>query len=65
MGRLVDNFNASKLARYWFFKDKRALARSMAPVLVEWDFDRVIINHGEILETGGKQKLREVFAFLG
>ncbi len=46
-----------------FLRDKRAVARSLDRIL-EWDFDRVIVTHGDVLETGGREKLREAFAYL-
>ncbi len=44
-------------------KDRAALRRSIDHVLA-WDFDRVIVSHGENLETSGKDALRAAFAFL-
>jgi hypothetical protein len=29
-----------------------------------WDFDRIIVPHGEALETGGRERLAAGFAFL-
>lgn len=46
-----------------FFRDKRAVARGIDRVL-QWDFDRVIVTHGDVLETGGREKLRAAFAYL-
>ncbi len=43
----------------------RAAARASLERILAWDFDRVIVTHGEILETGGKERLRQGFAFLG
>jgi hypothetical protein len=37
-------------------KDKAAFTASMAKMLV-WDFDRVIVGHGEPIPTGGKEKV--------
>jgi len=37
--------------------DREAFVRSINRVLA-WDFDRVIVGHGEPIETGGKEKLR-------
>lgn len=45
-------------------RDRAAAARSLERVL-GWDFDRVIVSHGEVLETGGKAAMRDAFAFLG
>ena len=42
----------------------RAAARASVQRILAWDFDRVIVTHGEVLETGGKQAFTEAFAFL-
>ena len=46
-----------------FIRDRRA-ARESVDRLLRWDFDRVIVSHGEVLETGGRGRLAEGFAFL-
>ena len=38
-------------------KDKAAFQRSVETLLA-WDFDRIIVGHGEIIETDGKGLLR-------
>jgi hypothetical protein len=38
-------------------KDKAAFQRSVETLLA-WDFDRIIVGHGEIIETDGKRLLR-------
>jgi hypothetical protein len=38
---------------------KQALERILA-----WDFDRVVIAHGEVLESGGAEALRAGYAWL-
>jgi hypothetical protein len=43
----------------------RAAARASVRQILAWDFDRVIVTHGEVLETGGKARIAEAFAFLG
>jgi len=45
-------------------RDKRAARRSLDRVLA-WDFDRVVMSHGEVVESGGKRMVEEAFAFLG
>jgi hypothetical protein len=45
-------------------RDKRAAARSVARIL-EWDFDRVIVSHGAVLEHGGRAAFEKAFAYLG
>jgi hypothetical protein len=43
----------------------RGAARASVQHLLGWDFDRVIVTHGDVLESGGKQRFVEAFAFLG
>ncbi len=42
-----------------------AAARESVEKILRWDFDRVIVTHGEILETGGRERFRAAFAYLG
>ena len=28
---------------------------------MKWDFDRIIVSHGEIIETGGKEAFQQAF----
>jgi hypothetical protein len=44
-------------------RDRSALRASMDRVL-GWDFDRVVPCHGEVLEHGGREALREAFSWL-
>lgn len=39
-------------------KDRAAFNRSIQ-TLLSWDFDRIIVGHQLVVETGGKKKLRE------
>jgi hypothetical protein len=43
-------------------RDRNAARESVARIL-KWDFDRVIVTHGDVLESGGKEKLRAAYAF--
>ncbi len=43
---------------------RRAAARREVEALLGWDFDRLIMAHGEIIETGGKAALRGAFGWL-
>ena len=45
-------------------KDKEAFKGSLDTIM-SWDFDRVIVGHGEPIETGGKAKLAEAFQAAG
>ncbi len=40
-----------------------ALRESIERVLA-WDFDRIVISHGRIVERGGREVLRDAYAFL-
>jgi hypothetical protein len=45
------------------FRDRKALRASIDRILT-WDFDRVVVTHGEVLERGGREALREAYAWL-
>lgn len=42
----------------------RAAARRSIDRILGWDFDRIIMSHGEIVTTGGRALLERAFAFL-
>jgi hypothetical protein len=45
-------------------RNKVAARRSLDRIL-GWDFDRIIVGHGELLETGGHSAFRDAYAWLG
>jgi hypothetical protein len=45
------------------YKDKRA-ARASLDRLLEHDFDRLFLAHGDVIGSGAKQALRDTFTFL-
>ena len=45
-------------------KDRDAF-RSSLKQLLDWNFDRIIVGHGQVIETAGKSKVRELFEELG
>jgi hypothetical protein len=55
-------FAQSKMVRLCV-RDRAAVRESIERVL-EWDFDRVVVTHGALLETGGKAAVRAAFAWL-
>ncbi len=55
-------FGPTYLERF-LMKDKKAVRRSVDHLL-SWDFDRVIVSHGDVLETGGHAALKESFTWL-
>jgi len=42
----------------------RRLARESLERILSWDFDRVIVAHGDVLERGGHKILREGYSWL-
>jgi hypothetical protein len=44
-------------------RDRRATREALDRVLA-WDFDRVTVTHGEVLESGGHEALRRAWAWL-
>jgi hypothetical protein len=42
----------------------RIAARHSLDRILSWDFDRIILGHGEPIETGGRSALRDAYAWL-
>ena len=57
-----DGFGPNALVR-WFIRDRAAMRASIDHVLA-WDFDRVTVTHGEVLESGGRAALARAYAWL-
>lgn len=47
----------------WLIRD-RAAARASLQRILAWDFDRVVVAHGDVLERGGHEALRRGYAWL-
>jgi Domain of unknown function (DUF4336) len=47
----------------WGFRDRRA-GRSSLERILDWDFDRIVVGHGEMVEQGGREALRQAYAWL-
>jgi hypothetical protein len=45
------------------FRDKAA-ARASLERIPSWNFDRIVLAHGPIVESGGKAVFREAFSFI-
>ncbi|MFZ4404744.1 MAG: hypothetical protein ACOYOK_11635 [Pseudobdellovibrionaceae bacterium] len=56
--KIGGQFGPSRLTKILFTKNRRLLIKSYETLLKE-NFDRVIVNHGEILESKGRAKLIE------
>jgi hypothetical protein len=47
----------------WLIRDRAAARQSMERILA-WDFDRVVVAHGDVLESGGREALRQGYSWL-
>ena len=56
-------FGPHRLTRL-FMRDHAAASDSIRRIL-RWDFDRVTVTHGDVLERGGHEALRAAYAYLG
>ena len=45
------------------FRDKKRARRSIDEVL-SWDFDRIVLAHGNVIESGGRDILRDAYTWL-
>ncbi len=57
----LNQFGPSQIFKFLFTKNERELLRSIREVL-QWDFDQLIPNHGEILKSGAREQVRVSFA---
>jgi hypothetical protein len=57
-------FGPHRLAR-WAFIRNRGEAHASIERILRWDFDRVTVTHGDVLERGGHDAVRNAFSFLG
>jgi len=60
--RSYGRFGPSKLDPL-LIRDRRAARESLERILA-WDFDRVVVAHGDVLESGGHEALRQGYAWL-
>jgi hypothetical protein len=60
--RVRDGFGPNAIVRFGI-RDRAALRASLDRVLA-WDFDRVPVTHGEVLERGGRDALRRAWEWL-
>jgi len=47
----------------WLIRDRGAARASLERIL-SWDFDRVVVAHGDVLEHGGREALRHGYRWL-
>jgi hypothetical protein len=60
--RSYGRFGPSKLDPL-LIRDRRTARQSLERILA-WDFDRVVVAHGDVLESGGREALRQGYAWL-
>jgi len=60
--RSYGRFGPSKLDPL-LIRDRDAARESLERILA-WDFDRVVVAHGDVLERGGREALREGYTWL-
>ena len=60
--RSYGRFGPSKLDPL-LIRDRPAARQSLERIL-RWDFDRVVVAHGDVLESGGREALRRGYAWL-
>jgi glyoxylase-like metal-dependent hydrolase (beta-lactamase superfamily II) len=60
--RSYGRFGPSKLDPL-LIRDRRAARQSLERILA-WDFDRVVVAHGDVLEAGGRGALRHGYSWL-
>jgi len=59
----LGTFGPSRLAKRVFLGDLAEVRIGIDRILA-WDFDRVVVSHGEVLESGGREALRTGYAWL-
>jgi Domain of unknown function (DUF4336) len=56
-------FGGSHIAKLMFMAS-RSKWRATIDRILEWDFDRIIVAHGDIVPTDGKRLMRDAFQYL-
>jgi hypothetical protein len=56
-----EGFGPSRTARLTLLRDRQA-ARPYLQRIAAWDFDRIIVAHGEVIESGGSARFHSAFA---
>lgn len=62
---VIGPYPGCRFARFYrpFVFDRTGF-RSSIETILEWDFDRIIVGHGAVVETRGKAAFREAFQWL-
>ena len=56
---------AARLSRLFklYIRDKKALRHSIDQML-SWDFERIVVGPGHLIDRDGRQVLKEAYSFL-
>jgi len=62
---VIDAYPGCRFARLYrpFVFDRRRFRASIERIL-EWDFDQIVVGHGAVVQSGGKEAFREAFKWL-
>ncbi|MEK7269774.1 MAG: hypothetical protein AAB215_02400 [Planctomycetota bacterium] len=58
-----DKLCMTRLGKAQYLDDHAAAARSVDRICDAWDFDRLVVSHGEVYEGGAREALREAYGF--
>ena len=63
--RMTGSYDRCAVSRLFKFyiRDKKALRHSIDQIL-SWDFDRIVVGHGHLIDRDGRQVLKEAYSFL-
>ncbi len=62
---VIGPYPGCRFARFYQpFVFDRARLRSSIETILKWDFDRIVVGHGAVVETRGKAAFREAFRWL-
>jgi hypothetical protein len=64
LGGIYGRLRPTPAFRSLFRRSERAATRASLERILSWDFDRIVTGHGDIVETGGREALREAYAWL-
>lgn len=58
-----DKLCMTRLGKAQYLDDPRAAAASVDRICQAWDFDRLVVAHGEVYDGGARQALHDAYAF--
>jgi hypothetical protein len=64
--RLLGNYDRFAISRsFWFFVKNKARFKHSVAKIFEWDFERIAMSHGEVIEKDGKSLLKKALQASG